>query len=86
MFALDFATQAQQMKAISGQPDYALSSVHAVTIVSIPARCGRQARTEVPARPGRYGAFRAGAPTASLGEGGGGDEPQLQGTTGPGFD
>jgi acyl-CoA hydrolase len=31
MFALDFATQVQQMKAISGQPDYALGSVHAVT-------------------------------------------------------
>jgi hypothetical protein len=31
MFALDFATQAQQMKAISGQPDYALGSAHAVT-------------------------------------------------------
>ena len=31
MFALDFATQAQQMKAISGQPDYTLGSVHAVT-------------------------------------------------------
>jgi hypothetical protein len=31
MLALDFATQAQQMKAISGQPDYALGSVHAVT-------------------------------------------------------
>jgi acyl-CoA hydrolase len=31
MFALDFATQAQQMKAISGQPDYALGSVHAIT-------------------------------------------------------
>src|SRR6266700_154446 len=30
-FALDFATQAQQMKAIGGQPDYALGSVHAVT-------------------------------------------------------
>ncbi len=27
MFALDFATQAQQMKAIGGQPDYALGSV-----------------------------------------------------------
>src|SRR5262249_38419801 len=26
MFALDFATQAQQMKAIGGQPDYALGS------------------------------------------------------------
>src|SRR3984893_7218231 len=31
MFALDFATQAQEMKAIGGQPDYAVGSVHAVT-------------------------------------------------------
>src|SRR5580693_8909263 len=31
MFALDFATQAQQMKGIGGQPDYALGSVHAFT-------------------------------------------------------
>jgi acyl-CoA hydrolase len=31
MFALDFATQGQEMKAIRGQPDYALGSVHAVT-------------------------------------------------------
>ena len=31
MFALDFATQAQQMKAIGGQPDYALGSAHAIT-------------------------------------------------------
>ncbi len=31
MFALDFVTQAQQMKAIGGQPDYALGSVHAIT-------------------------------------------------------
>ena len=31
MFALDFATQAQEMKAIGGQPEYALGSVHAVT-------------------------------------------------------
>jgi acyl-CoA hydrolase len=31
MFAMDFATQAQEMKAIGGQPDYALGSVHAVT-------------------------------------------------------
>ena len=31
MFALDFATQVQKMKAIGGQPDYALGSVHAVT-------------------------------------------------------
>jgi len=30
-FALDFATQAQEMKAIGGQPDYALGSAHAVT-------------------------------------------------------
>jgi acyl-CoA hydrolase len=31
MYALDFATQLQEMKAIGGQPDYALGSVHAVT-------------------------------------------------------
>jgi L-lactate utilization protein LutB len=31
MMALDFATQAQEMKAIGGQPDYALGSVHAIT-------------------------------------------------------
>jgi hypothetical protein len=31
MMALDFATQRQQMKAIAGQPDYALGSVHAIT-------------------------------------------------------
>jgi acyl-CoA hydrolase len=31
MFALDFGTQLQEMKAIAGQPDYALGSVHAVT-------------------------------------------------------
>jgi acyl-CoA hydrolase len=31
MMALDYATQAQEMKAIGGQPDYALGSVHAVT-------------------------------------------------------
>ena len=31
MLALDFATQAQEMKAIAGQPDYALGSVHAIT-------------------------------------------------------
>lgn len=30
MFAHDFATQAQEMKAIGSQPDYALGSVHAV--------------------------------------------------------
>ena len=30
MFALDFATQAQDMKAIGGQPDYALGSVRCV--------------------------------------------------------
>src|SRR5258708_26962041 len=31
MFALDFATQAHQVKAIGGHPDDALGSVHAVT-------------------------------------------------------
>jgi hypothetical protein len=31
MMALDYATQLQEMKAIAGQPDYALGSVHAVT-------------------------------------------------------
>jgi hypothetical protein len=31
MLALDFATQAQEMKAVAGQPDFALGSVHAVT-------------------------------------------------------
>ena len=31
MLALDFATQAQEMKKIGGQPDYALGSVHAIT-------------------------------------------------------
>ena len=29
--ALDFATQLQEMKAIAGQPEYALGSVHAVS-------------------------------------------------------
>jgi hypothetical protein len=31
MMALDYATQLQEMKAVAGQPDYALGSVHAVT-------------------------------------------------------
>ena len=31
MLALDFATQAQQIMAIRGKPDYALGSVHAIT-------------------------------------------------------
>ena len=31
MMALDFGTQLQEMKAIAGQPDFALGSVHAVT-------------------------------------------------------
>ena len=31
MMALDYATQAREMKAIAGQPDFALGSVHAVT-------------------------------------------------------
>jgi hypothetical protein len=32
LMALDFATQAQEMKVIGGQPDFALGSVHAVTL------------------------------------------------------
>jgi hypothetical protein len=31
MLALDFETQKQEMKALAGQPDFALGSVHAVT-------------------------------------------------------
>jgi hypothetical protein len=31
MLALDFETQAQEMKTIAGQPDFAVGSVHAVT-------------------------------------------------------
>ena len=31
LLALDFATQLPEMKALGGQPDYALGSVHAVT-------------------------------------------------------
>jgi hypothetical protein len=31
MLALDFATQLKEMKAIAGQPEYALGSVHAVS-------------------------------------------------------
>ena len=31
MMALDFASQLQEMKAIAGQPEYALGSVHAVS-------------------------------------------------------
>ena len=31
MAGLDFATRMQEMKAIGGQPDYALGSVHAIT-------------------------------------------------------
>jgi acyl-CoA hydrolase len=45
MFALDFATQAQQMKAIGGQPDYALGSVHAITrdgMLVVASASGRQ--------------------------------------------
>jgi hypothetical protein len=32
MLALDFETQKQEMKAVAGQPDFALGSVHAVTL------------------------------------------------------
>jgi acyl-CoA hydrolase len=45
MAALDFATQAQQMKAIAGQPDYALGSVHAIThdgVLLIASKTGSQ--------------------------------------------
>ena len=45
MMALDFATQAQEMKAIAGQPDFALGSVHAVTgegVVVIASASGSQ--------------------------------------------
>ena len=31
MLSIDFATQAREMKAVGGQPDYSLGSVHAVT-------------------------------------------------------
>ena len=31
LMALDFATQLPEMKAIGGQPDYAVGSVHAIT-------------------------------------------------------
>jgi hypothetical protein len=31
MMALDFATQLQEMKAVAGQPEFALGSVHAIT-------------------------------------------------------
>ena len=31
MMALDFGTQLQEMKAIAGQPEYALGSFHAIT-------------------------------------------------------
>ena len=31
LLALDYATQAREMKALGGQPDYSVGSVHAVT-------------------------------------------------------
>jgi hypothetical protein len=45
MMALDFATQAREMKAIAGQPDFALGSVHAITrtgALFIPSASGSQ--------------------------------------------
>jgi hypothetical protein len=47
MLALDFAIQAQQMKAIGGQPGYAPGSVHAPHGQSRPglSRCGESARS-----------------------------------------
>jgi hypothetical protein len=32
LMALDFATQLEEMKALGGQPEYALGSVHAITL------------------------------------------------------
>jgi hypothetical protein len=54
MMALDFATQAQEMKAIGGQPDYALGSVHAVTTdgtLVIASASGSQLASYAWARP-----------------------------------
>jgi hypothetical protein len=46
MLALDFATQAQEMKAIGGQPDYALGSVH-IRRARHTARGSRQRRSDL---------------------------------------
>jgi len=51
MFALDFATQAQQMKAIGGQPGYALDSVHAITAPA-PWSSRRRRAASLPPTPG----------------------------------
>jgi len=64
MSALDFATQAQQMKAIGGQLNYALGSVHAITV-------GGTRRVRRPARPGRRGV----RPGPGQPRGGGPDPP-----------
>ncbi|MDX6492054.1 MAG: hypothetical protein QOD43_2299 [Gaiellaceae bacterium] len=45
LMELDFATQLQEMKAIGGQPDYSLGSVHAVTrdgVLAIASASGSQ--------------------------------------------
>ena len=52
MFALDFATQAQEMKAIGGRPDYALGSVHAVTADGTLVIASASAQPAWPRTPG----------------------------------
>ena len=64
MFALDFATQVQQMKAIGGQPDYALGSVHAITadgtlVMTSACRAGSASWGPAPGRAGRVGGGRS---------------------------
>ncbi len=56
MMALDFATQLQEMKAIAGQPDFALGSVHAVT---------REERSSSPRLPAASSPPTPGAPPTS---------------------
>ena len=66
MFALanlgeQSATQAQQMKAIGGQPDYALGSVHAITrdgTLVIASVSGSQLASYAWARPHPYRPIR----------------------------
>jgi hypothetical protein len=50
LMALDFATQLQEMKAIGGEPDYSLGSVHAITrdgAIFIASATGSQLASEV---------------------------------------
>ena len=53
MLALDYATQAQQMKAIGGQPGYALDSVHAITAPAPWSSRRRRAASWPPTRGAR---------------------------------